>query len=186
MIEALIAAGVLGAAAILYVLARAMQRPNSFSYDRSVVVKAPAERIFPLIADLATFNSWNPFNEDPSIKGSYGGHTRGPGARYVFESRRAGTGHIDVIEDQPPNQVVMRLVMTRPMVCDNRVEFRLEPVGEETRVTWSMTGAVSFTGKIVNQLMDCDAMCGRQFDKGLAKLKAIAEGTTERAAPEPV
>ncbi len=38
-----------------------------------------------------------------------------------------------------------------------------------------MSGRQPFIGKLVTLFFDCDKMVGRQFEKGLGKLKAIAE-----------
>src|SRR5690606_33542345 len=84
MLTILTVVGVAIALAFAILLALAARRPDTFSYERSVVIGAPAERIFPLIADPVVFNTWNPFNEEPSIKGTYSGPPRGPGARYTF------------------------------------------------------------------------------------------------------
>jgi hypothetical protein len=140
--------------------------------------------VFPLIADPVAFNRWNPFNEDSSIKGTYSGPARGPGARYTFESKRAGTGYTEVVEEVAPRQLGVRLVMTKPMACDNRVEFHVDPVPGGSRVTWSMSGPLGFMGKVMNIVINCERMTGGQFDKGLAKLKSIAEGQPEPAQPE--
>jgi len=169
-----VAAVIIGLALVV-VLLLAARRPDTFSYGRSVVIKAPAELIFPLIADPVQLNTWNPFNEEPSIKGTYSGPPRGPGARYTFESRKAGTGYTEIVDEQAPRHVGMRLVMTKPMACDNKVAFDLEPAPGGTKVTWSMAGDVNFMGKLLNQFIDCDRMCGDQFTRGLTKLKSIAE-----------
>ena len=47
--------------------------------------------------------------------------------------------------------------------------------GEETVVTWTMSGGCNFMRKAVGLFMDCDNMCGGFFEKGLADMKAIAE-----------
>lgn len=179
MLEAALIVAVLIAVAAAVFLVRAARQPDTFAYDRSVVVRAPADRVFPLIADPVAFNSWNPFNEDPSISGSYSGPARGPGARYTFASKGAGTGYTEIVEENVPRNLVVRLVMTKPMACDNRVEFRLEPVADGTRVTWGMSGPMTFMGKVMNQVINCEAMCGKQFDNGLAKLKGLAERQPE-------
>lgn len=163
---------VIGVATLVLLAAR---RPDTFSYARSIEIAAPPERIFPLIADPVAFNTWNPFNEDPGIKGTYSGPSHGPGARYTFESRKAGTGYTEIIDDHPPRLLVVRLVMTRPMACDNRVEFRLEPVMDGTRVTWAMSGPATFASKLMGQVIDCERMCGDQFTRGLTKLKSLVE-----------
>lgn len=175
MTETLALVALVLVAAVAFIAIRARRQPDTFDYGRSIVVRAPAERIFPLIADLAAMNTWNPFNEDPSITGTYTEATRGPGARYSFASRKAGTGHIDVMAESPPREVAMRLVMTKPFACDNRVEFRLEPVSDGTRVTWRMAGPSNFMSKVMGQFIDCEGMCGTQFEKGLTKLKSIVE-----------
>jgi uncharacterized protein YndB with AHSA1/START domain len=161
--------------ALAVVLLRAWRMPDTFSYVRSTTIDAPPERIFPLIAEPRTMNTWNPFNEDPSIKGSYSGPERGPGARYSFASKRAGTGYTEITEESAPCYLGMRLVMTKPMACDHHVEFRLEPVGRGTRVTWAMSGEMNFMSRAMNQVIDCEKMCGKQFDKGLSKLKLLVE-----------
>jgi uncharacterized protein YndB with AHSA1/START domain len=167
--------GAVLAIGIVVVLLLAARQPDTFSYGRSVVIRAPAERIFPFVAEPASFNRWNPFNEDPSITGTYSGPLRGPGARYTFESKRAGTGYSEIVEERAPHHLVVRLVMTKPMACDNRVDFHLEPVPEGTRVTWAMSGPMTFMSKIMNQVMNCERMCGTQFTRGLEKLKSLVE-----------
>ena len=37
-----------------------------------------------------------------------------------------------------------------------------------------MYGKNNFMGKVVSLFMDCDKMCGPQFEKGLADLGAVA------------
>ena len=179
MLEATIIV-VLGLAAVVgLVLARAARQPDMFEYARSTIIAARAEHIFPLIADPPTFNGWNPFNQDPSISGSYSGPARGPGARYAFTSKGAGSGYTEIVAERAPSHLQVRLVMTKPMACDNRVDFRLEPVGNGTRVTWAMSGPMSFAGKVMNQVINCERMCTGQFEKGLASLKLLAERQPE-------
>ncbi|MGE0700558.1 MAG: SRPBCC family protein [Hyphomicrobiaceae bacterium] len=181
MLEIAVAIALVLCLALAVVLIRASRQPDTFSYARSTVIDAPPERIFPLIADPPTMNTWNPFNECPSIKGSYSGPEHGPGARYTFASRKAGTGYTEIVEEEAPRRLGIRLVMTKPMACDNRVEFRLEPSGRSTRVTWAMTGPMTFMGKVMNQVIDCEKMCGTHFERGLAKLKGLAERQHETA-----
>ena len=48
---------------VIGILVYASTRPDAFSIKRSAVITAPAERIFPLIANLKAMNTWNPFVE---------------------------------------------------------------------------------------------------------------------------
>jgi uncharacterized protein YndB with AHSA1/START domain len=181
MLTVLTYLAIVAAIAVGVVLVLAARQPETFGYERSTFIQAPPEAIFPLIADPVAFNTWNPFNEDPSITGTYSGPSRGPGARYSFVSKGAGTGYTEIVEEDAPRRLGMRLVMTKPMACDNNVEFRLEPVAGGTRVSWAMSGPMTFLAKVMNQVIDCEKMCGKQFDKGLGKLKALVERATVAA-----
>ena len=69
--------------------------------------------------------------------------------------------------------------MTKPLKCDNTVEFTLEPEGTasnaSTNVTWAMSGKQPLLAKVMNLFIDCDKMVGKEFEAGLANLKAKAE-----------
>jgi Polyketide cyclase / dehydrase and lipid transport len=170
-----IGAGVLGVI-VAAVLAYAATRPDRFEVQRSTSIRASAERIFPLINDLRTFNTWNPFDKkDPNMKGTYSGPESGKGAAYAFESSQAGTGRIEIADAAPPSRVTMRLTMMKPLAADNRVQFILQPQGDTTRVTWAMDGDVPFIGKLIHLFVDMDRMVGQEFAAGLAALKAKAE-----------
>lgn len=152
-------------------------RPDEFRIARTARIAAPAELVFPMINDLRAMNAWNPFDkkQDPNIKGSYSGPQSGVGAHYDFEGKKAGTGFVEIIESTAPRHVVMRLCMTRPMSCDHRVEFTVEPRGLECDVTWALSGKSQLMGKLCGLIMNMDKMCGSVFETGLADLRALAE-----------
>ncbi len=161
------------------VLGYAATKPDTFHVARSISIKAPPERIFPLINDLNSNASWSPFEKDPEMKRSFGEITAGKGATLAWDGNsEVGAGSIESTEAIAPSKVAMKLHMLRPMEAHNDVAFTLEPVSgaEATKVTWSMQGEQPFLGKIVAVFMDCDKMVGDEFDKGLANLKALAEG----------
>ena len=160
------------------VLAAAATRPNDFRVQRSASIKAPPEKIFPHINDLHAFNTWNPFNKkDPNIKGSYSGAASGTGAAYAFEGTRdVGRGRIEITDSRPASEVRMSLHMLAPMEGRNVVEFSLKPEGSQaSRVTWAIQGPMPYISKVLSLFCDMDAMIGKEFENGLADLKAIVE-----------
>ena len=171
VVVAVLAAGAIGVAAV------ASRRPDSFRIERSALIDAPAERIFPLIVDLETMNSWNPFNRrEAGSSAEYIGPKSGVGAKFAFNGPKSGTGTIEITDARVPSLVAMRLLMSKPMAADNHIEFRLVPDGKGTRVAWSMDGACTrLLPKLVGLVMNMDSMVGREFDTGLARLKSIAE-----------
>ena len=68
------------------------------------------------------------------------------------------------------------LEFKRPFAGTNDVEFSFKPEGAQTVVTWTMTGKSNFMGKAVGLVIDCEKMCGGQFEQGLAGLKSVVEG----------
>lgn len=159
------------------VLLFAATRPGSFEVQRTTSVRAPADKIYPLIQDMRQFNSWNPYNQkDPNAKGSYSGPAAGPGARYAFEGNKdMGKGSLEITDVQAPSRVAMRLRMVEPFAGENDVEFKLSPRGDGTDVTWAMRGASPYLAKLAGLFFDMDQMIGRDFETGLQSLKSKAE-----------
>ena len=171
IIAALVVVGVIG------VLAYAATIPDTFRVQRSISIKAPPQKIFPLINELKTMNEWNPFaKQDPTIRLTYSGPASGKGAANDWDSDgKAGKGRLEITDSTPPSQVTMRLDMAKPMEGHNTVMFALEPQPDGTSVTWSMTGGMPFIAKVICTFVSMDRMIGGEFDKGLADLKAMAE-----------
>jgi uncharacterized protein YndB with AHSA1/START domain len=176
MLKALLIVLVLLGLAISVLFVLAAMRPDTFRVVRSATIKAPPEKIFPLIVDLHQFNTWNPYEKkDPDIKGRYSGPESGKGAAYAWESSKVGTGSMEIIETVPPSKVALRLDFVRPFEAHNNVEFTLKPEGDATEVTWAMSGRVPFMAKVMHVLFNMDKMIGTDFEAGLANLKALSE-----------
>jgi hypothetical protein len=169
--------GLVVAVAVGGVLVAAAFRPDTFQVQRSARIQAPAEKIFPLINNLRSFNSWNPFEKkDPKMKGSYIGAASGRGAAYTFQGDSSvGSGSIEIVDSTPASSVRMRLDMLKPFETHNTVDFTLQPKDGATEVTWVMHGPVPYFAKVIHLFFDMDKMVGGEFDKGLASLKALAE-----------
>jgi uncharacterized protein YndB with AHSA1/START domain len=177
MLEIVSYAAIALALVVAGILAYAATRPDTFRVQRSTGINAPPERIFPLIANLRSMNTWNPFvDPDPAIKVAYSGPETGKGAAHTWRGNaKVGEGRIEITEAVPPSRVAMQLDMLKPMKANNAVEFTLQPNGSGTAVTWAMNGRQPFIAKLMTIFIDCDRMVGGQFEKGLASLKAIAE-----------
>jgi hypothetical protein len=158
------------------VLLFAASRPDTFRVQRSASIKAPPEKLHGLINDMKVFNTWNPYNlKDPNVRGEYQGPQAGPGAVYHFAgNKEVGKGSIAIV-DTAPSKVTMKLDMIEPFEGHNIVEFLLAPKGDSTEVTWAMHGPSPYLGKLIGLFMNMDRMIGRDFEAGLANLKARAE-----------
>lgn len=168
VVAALIVAGVLLFAAT---------RPDTFRVERSASIQAPPERVFQLINDYRNWAVWSPWEtKDPAMKRTFGAVASGKGAVYAWEGNRdVGQGRMEIAESVPPLRVAIKLDFVKPFEAHNRVDFTLEPASGATSVKWAMQGDTPYFAKILHLFIDMDAMVGKDFEAGLANLKAAAE-----------
>ncbi len=166
---------------IVAVLIIAARKPDTFSVQRAATIGAPPEKIFPLIADFNLWRSWSPYEKkDPAMKRTFSGAARGKGAVYEWEGNgQVGKGRIEITDASAPSRVTINLDMIKPIEGHNIVDFTLEPpagpVPSATQVTWAMRGSCSFIAKVMHVFFNMDRMVGKDFEDGLANLKAVAE-----------
>jgi len=171
-----ISALVLAAVVIGAVLALAATRPPTITIERSVDIKAPSERIFPLINDLRRWYDWPTDDPQSTAPRTFGPVSSGTGATAVWSgSGSAGAGRMEITESAPPSKVVVAVDFTRPFVAHNVNEFTLVPQGDLTRVRWVWHGQNVFMLKLMSVFTSPDKMMGAHFESGLTALKTKAE-----------
>jgi hypothetical protein len=177
MFEIIVVIVALLVVAIAIVLILAAIKPGRFSVRRDIVVRAPAEKIFPLIADFHRWGSWSPYeNKDPAMKRTYGGAASGKGAVYAWEgNKNVGSGRMEITDVSAPSKVVIKLDFFVPFEAHNTAEFTMLPQGDGTSLTWLMHGPAPFISKLMQVFMNIDKMVGKDFEVGLANLKKLAE-----------
>jgi len=165
------------AAIVAAILVFAATKPDTFRVQRRASIKAPPEKIFALINDFNRWNAWSPWEKkDPSMKRSFGAVAVGKGASYAWEgNKEVGQGKMEITDSEPASKISIKLDFLKPFEAHNMVDFTLEPQGGATLVTWSMQGPAPYAAKIMHVFFDMDSMVGKDFDEGLANLKAIAE-----------
>jgi Polyketide cyclase / dehydrase and lipid transport len=177
MFEVIATIAVVLAIAIATVLILAVTKPASFSIQRAIDIRAPAERIFPLINDFHQWGSWSPWeNKDPGLQRSFSGATSGKGAVYGWEGNsNVGSGRMEIIEASAPSKILIKLDFFKPFEAHNTAEFTMLPQGDATRLNWVMRGPASFMSKLMQVFMNLDKMVGKDFEIGLANLKNLTE-----------
>jgi hypothetical protein len=151
---------------------------SPFTITRSLRIQATPARLHELVDDFHEWRAWSPWEDlDPALERTYSGPQSGIGAHYAWSgNKKAGSGSME-ITGLAPDRVDIRLVFTSPWQADNQVALILTPAeGAGTDVTWTMAGehAGGVRG-LVMRLMPMDKLVGRDFEKGLARLKALAE-----------
>ena len=146
-----------------------------FELSRSTHVAATPERVHALLDDFHQWRQWSPWEDvDPDLQRTYSGPEKGVGSRYEWKGNsKAGEGSMQIVESDP-SRVVVDLRFLKPFKATNVTRFTLAPAAGGTEVTWTMTGrrgtVMSLMGKVF-----FDKAIGKDFDKGLARLKTAAE-----------
>lgn len=175
MVKKILLAIVLLIAGIL--IAAAFQ-PDTFRVERSVTIKAPAEKIFPYLNDFKSMAEWSPWEKvDPKVKRSYSGAESGVGAKYAWEGNKdIGKGNITIIESVPVSKITYDIEFLEPMQAKDQYGFVLAAQADgSTKVTQAMWGPMTFISKLFSLFMSMDKMIGSKYEEGLATLKALAE-----------
>jgi hypothetical protein len=128
------------------------------------------------VNDFHEWPAWSPWEDvDPALQRTYSGPDSGVGAHYAWSgNRRAGSGSME-ITSSTPDEIDLRLSFLRPWKATNDVTFTLVPAGDGTEVTWRMTGEQKGAAAVFGKVFNMDRLLGKDFEKGLARLKAAAE-----------
>jgi uncharacterized protein YndB with AHSA1/START domain len=159
------------------ILGVAAFQPNEFKVERSLVIPAPAQKIFPLVNDFHFWAEWSPWSKmDPNMKVNFQGPSSGVGAHYAWSGNKdVGEGSMTIRDSQPNSLIQFDLDFKVPMEAHHQTVFTFQTENAGTKVTWIMTGNVNYVGKVLHLFMNMDKMVGESFEKGLNDLKAIAE-----------
>lgn len=165
-------------AVIAIILVVASFQSDEMKVTRAAVIPAPPAAVFAVVNDFSKWMSWSPWSGlDPEMKHRLEGPTQGVGAKFHWEGNmECGAGTSNLTASKPDEYVHMRIDMTRPMEGSSEVQFTFAPEGAGTKVTWVMQGKKPFIGKIMGLFLDCEKMCGNDFEKGLANLAKIVAG----------
>ena len=162
---------------IVVVLIVAATKPDTFSVQRSVSIKAAPDKVFALINDFKFWTGWSPWEKmDPAMKRIHSGADNGKGAVYAWEGNsKVGAGRMEILESTVPSKIVIKLDFIRPFEGHNIAEFSLQPSGEITNVTWVMHVPSNYIAKLMQVFASMDSLIGKDFEAGLNNMKILAE-----------
>jgi uncharacterized protein YndB with AHSA1/START domain len=162
---------------IALLLIYAATRPASFRVERSAIINAPPEKIFPLINDFRKWEPWSPWEKvDPAVKRSYSGAASGEGAVYEWSgNKNIGQGRMEIVESSPASKIKLNIDFIKPFEAHNTIEFTLVPQSDSTLITQAMYGPSPFISRLMSVFCSMDKMVGKKYEEGLANLKALSE-----------
>jgi hypothetical protein len=152
-------------------------RPDEFIVSRWTKISASPEKVFPHVNDFHKWEAWSPWAKlDPACKNSFDGASAGVGAGFAWAgNKKVGEGRMTILESRPGDLIRIKLEFLKPFKATNAAGFTFKPEDNQTVVTWSMSGKSNFFFKVFGLFMNCDNMVGKDFEKGLATMKSVAE-----------
>lgn len=146
-----------------------------FKAVRSVSIGAPAEKVYPMVADPREWKRWSVWNRrDPAMAITYSGPPSGPGAAWEWKSQSEGDGKMTFTAAEPNRRLAYDLYFP-DFGTTSSGDLLLAPEGGGTRVTWTMNGSMGNNPLFRWFALFADKMVGADFEAGLANLKALAE-----------
>lgn len=149
---------------------------SKFEISRSTNIAAEHSEVHRRINDFHEWTAWSPWEDvDPNLQRIYTGPDEGVGAHYAWQgNRKAGEGSMEIVSSTP-EQIGIKLSFLKPWKATNDVVFTLTTSGSGTDVTWRMTGENKGVSKVFAKVFSMDKMIGKDFEKGLSRLKAVSE-----------
>ena len=152
-------------------------RPDQFRVTRSTTINAAPPAVFEHVNNFHRWEAWSPWVKlDPKATVEYQGPEAGVGAVFKWAgNEQVGEGVETIVVSRPYELIEIKLEFIKPFKGVNTVEFTFKPAGDQTVVSWSMYGKNNFMSKAMGLFMNCDQYIGKQFEQGLAQLKAVVE-----------
>jgi len=162
---------------VVVLAAGAYMLPRNVSVARSITINATPEIVFPLVNSLQEGQKWSPWlSLDPDVTLVFSGPESGVGNQLEWSSDHPNVGNgKQVITASEQNKLVATDLDFGDMGTA-RAALRLDPAGTGTKVTWSFETDMGMNpmGRWMGLMMD--RWVGGDYEKGLANLKALAEG----------
>jgi len=153
-----------------------MLLPRAVHVERTASIGAPPATVFALVNGYRLFNKWSPwFALDPDAQYSYEGPDFGAGAKMAWASAKkdVGSGSQTIVESRPNEMVRVELEFGDQGPAT--ALWTLVPEGDGTKATWGLDADMGAgpIGRWFGLMMD--RMVGKDYEKGLAGLKTLAE-----------
>ncbi|MGV6825934.1 MAG: SRPBCC family protein [bacterium] len=151
--------------------------PADVQVERSIVIEAPAENVFPHINSMKVFNQWSPWAKlDPNTEFTFEGPSYGVGSKMSWYSTQANvaSGSQTIVVSKPNKLVMTELDFGEEGSGTARLELSPAPGGTKVRWVFDTDFGWDLFGRYVGIFMD--SMLGPSYDEGLANLKKRIEG----------
>lgn len=147
---------------------------EKYHYEKSIVINAPAEKVYAHINSMKAFNDWNPWMKlDPNLKSTFSGVSGQIGDKHCWQSAKKDVGNgCQEITALVPNQK-----QSTKMAFEGQGEATsdiiLTPEGNGTKVTWNLDATMEYPSNLMKPMMDY--WMKKSYEEGLNNLKTLSE-----------
>lgn len=151
--------------------------PKDFKVERSTEINRPAAVVFEQVKSLQNQQKWSPWADyDPNMKVSYEGNAGEVGSSSHWEGNKDVGKGSQQITAVTASRVESKIHFIEPFESTSDAYIQLESSSPDaTKVTWGFKGKNPYPFNVMCLFMDMDKMVGKDFEKGLNKLKTICE-----------
>ncbi len=149
--------------------------PGVYGMNRSIIVNAPVEDVFPLVNNLKNWEDWYPWQAGvPGLRVVYSIKIEGEGASSHWTSLEFGGGSILITESIPNELVRADIIFQEESKAIGIWKF-IPMDTNKTKILWEFKGDAEYNiiGRYFGLFID--SSLGPYFELGLQKLKFIAE-----------
>lgn len=166
--------------AVLIAFVAGFVLPSQIHVERSLLISAPPTEIFPLVGDLNQWDAWSPWaTMDPDAEMTISGNGVGQVMEWHSEDPQVGDGTQEITGLDSPNYISSHLDFGDQGMADAKIQ--LTPQDNGTLVSWSLDSDMRAGVPTLMQPISTyfgfmmDSMIGKEYEKGLSNLKALAE-----------
>ncbi|MCX6250716.1 MAG: SRPBCC family protein [Bacteroidetes bacterium] len=150
--------------------------PKTYKVERSIYIKANNQTISNLVVNLTKWDLWSPWTTsvDTTMKYELVGKDGQVGTKRTWTGKKMGSGEMVISELLPGQKVALDLNFNNGKI-KSKSEFTFESQGDTSKVSWMITGDLGYNPMARYMGLFMNKMMGPDFEKGLAKLKKVAE-----------
>lgn len=167
------------AALILLIILLAAIAPKKYDISRSIVINKPLSEVYQYIKYVKNQDFWGPWNQrDPNMKKTYTGEDGTVGFISAWESdhKQVGSGEQEITNliENVKMESELRFLKPWKSVSNGYIDV-FEESKTATKVVWGFHGTNKVPMNIMMLFFNMDKAVGKDFEEGLASLKAILE-----------
>lgn len=150
--------------------------PKTYKVERNTFIKSNPEIIYSLVSNFQQWHLWVAWTKevDSTVIFELNGPTAQVGASWKWNGEILGKGEMILTELEPPRLVAYDLAFDEGKYR-SKGKLVIESQADSVKVSWFDEGDLGYNpiSRYMGLLMD--RMMGPDFEKGLAKLKTVAE-----------